>query len=248
MPSNNTLKLNENVSVDCVVFGFDGKELHVLLIDREDEMKNVASAYALPGNLIYDHENLNMAAERVLNELTGLSEIYLEQFGAFGNPDRIKKEEDQPWLKAVRANPDARVVTIAYYALIRMSDFKLNPSSFAKYASWVPLKEIDHLPFDHFEILNQSVEYLRNNTKIRPVGYNLLPEKFTLNEMQKLYEAIFNRKIDNRNFRRKIINLDVLDKLEEKQEGVAHKPATYYQFNVNKYRNYIEKGFFKFEF
>ena len=248
MSSNNTLKLNENVSVDCVVFGFDGKELHVLLIDREDEMKNVASAYALPGNLIYDHENLNMAAERVLNELTGLSEIYLEQFGAFGNPDRIKKEEDQPWLKAVRANPNARVVTIAYYALIRMSDFKLNPSSFAKYASWVPLKEIDHLPFDHFEILNQSVEYLRNNTKIRPVGYNLLPAKFTLNEMQKLYEAIFNRKIDNRNFRRKIINLDVLDKLEEKQEGVAHKPATYYQFNVNKYRNYIEKGFFKFEF
>ena len=248
MSSNNTLKLNENVSVDCVVFGFDGKELHVLLIDREDEIKNVASAYALPGNLIYDHENLNMAAERVLNELTGLSDIYLEQFGAFGNPDRIKKEEDQPWLKAVRANPDARVVTIAYYALIRMSDFKLNPSSFAKYASWVPLKEINHLPFDHFEILNQSVEYLRNNTKIRPVGYNLLPEKFTLNEMQKLYEAIFNRKIDNRNFRRKIINLDVLDKLEEKQAGVAHKPATYYQFNVNKYRNYIEKGFFKFEF
>ncbi len=248
MSSNNELKLNENVSVDCVVFGFDGKELHVLLIDREDEIKNVASAYALPGNLIYDHENLNMAAERVLNELTGLSDIYLEQFGAFGNPDRIKKEEDQPWLKAVRANPDARVVTIAYYALIRMSDFKLNPSSFAKYASWVPLKEIDHLPFDHFEILNQSVEYLRNNTKIRPVGYNLLPKKFTLNEMQKLYEAIFNRKIDNRNFRRKIINLDVLDKLEEKQAGVAHKPATYYQFNVNKYRNYIEKGFFKFEF
>ena len=120
MSSNNTLKLNENVSVDCVVFGFDGKELHVLLIDREDEMKNVASAYALPGNLIYDHENLNMAAERVLNELTGLSDIYLEQFGAFGNPDRIKKEEDQPWLKAVRTNPSARVVTIAYYALIRI--------------------------------------------------------------------------------------------------------------------------------
>ena len=94
------------------------------------------------------------------------------------------------------------------------------------------LKDIDHLPFDHFEILNQSVHYLRNNTKIRPVGYNLLPEKFTLNEMQKLYEAIFSKKIDNRNFRRKIINLEVLNKLDEKQEGVAHKPATYYQFNV----------------
>ena len=129
-----------------------------------------------------------------------------------------------------------------------MSDFILNPSSFAKEATWVPLKEIKHLPFDHFDILNQSVAYLRNNTKIRPVGYNLLPEKFTLNEMQKLYEAIFNKKIDNRNFRRKIINLEVLNKLNEKQEGVAHKPATYYQFNVDKYHSYIEKGFFKFEF
>ena len=248
-PKNSSSKtLNENISVDCVVFGFDGTELHVLLIDREDEMRNVASAYALPGNLIYDQENLNQAAERVLKELTGLSDIYLEQFGAFGDPNRIKKKEDQPWLKAVRTNPDARVVTIAYYALIRMSDFKLNPSSFAKDATWVPLKDIKHLPFDHFMILNQSIDYLRNNTKIRPVGYNLLPEKFTLNEMQKLYEAIFNKKIDNRNFRRKIINLEVLNKLDEKQEGVAHKPATYYKFNVDKYHSYIEKGFFKFEF
>ena len=113
-PKNSSSKnLNENISVDCVVFGFDGTELHVLLIDREDEMRNVASAYALPGNLIYDQENLNQAAERVLKELTGLSDIYLEQFGAFGDPNRIKKKEDQPWLKAVRTNPDARVVTIA---------------------------------------------------------------------------------------------------------------------------------------
>ena len=252
--SNNIMKnkinksLNPNISVDCVIFGFDGKELHVLLIDRENELKNVVSAHALPGNLIYDHENLNMAAERVLKELTGLSNIYLEQFGAFGEPDRIKKKEDQPWLKAVRSNPNARVVTVGYYSLIRMSDYELNPSSFAKYASWIPLKDISNLPFDHFEILNNSIDYLRSNTKIRPVGYNLLPKKFTLNEMQKLYEAIFNKKIDNRNFRRKIINLDILDKLEEKQEGVAHKPANYYQFNVEKYESHIEKGFYKFEF
>ena len=137
---------------------------------------------------------------------------------------------------------------MGYYSLIRMSDYELNPSSFAKYASWIPLKDIINLPFDHFEILNNSIDYLRSNTKIRPVGYNLLPKKFTLNEMQKLYEAIFDKKIDNRNFRRKIINLDILDKLEEKQEGVAHKPANYYQFNVEKYENHIEKGFFKFEF
>ena len=195
--SNNILKnkinnlLNPNVSVDCVIFGFDTKELHVLLIDRENELKNVVSAHALPGNLIYDHENLNMAAERVLKELTGLSNIYLEQFGAFGEPERIKRKEDQPWLKSVRSNPNARVVTIGYYSLIRMSDYELNPSSFAKYASWVPLKDIKNLPFDHLKILNSSINYLRSNTKIRPVGYNLLPKKFTLNQMLKLYYSSF---------------------------------------------------------
>ena len=189
-----------------------------------------------------------MAAERVLKELTGLSVIYLEQFGAFGDPDRIKKKEDQPWLKAVRSIPNARVITVGYYSLIRMSDYELNPSSFAKNAKWMPLNSIKKLPFDHLKILNSSIEYLRSNTKIKPIGFNLLPEKFTLNQMQKLYEAIFDKKIDNRNFRRKIINLNILDKLEEKQSGVAHKPANYYKFNKKRYETYLESGFFKFEF
>ena len=102
--------------MDCVIFGFDGIQLYVLLIDRENQLKNVVSEFALPGNLILDDENLDMAAERVLKELTGLSVIYLEQFGAFGDPDRIKKKEDQPWLKAVRSAPNARVITVGYYS------------------------------------------------------------------------------------------------------------------------------------
>jgi 8-oxo-dGTP diphosphatase len=231
-----------------VIFGFNGNQIYVLLIDRENQLKNVISEYALPGNLILDDENLDMAAERVLKELTGLSVIYLEQFGAFGDPDRIKKKEDQPWLKAVRSIPNARVITVGYYSLIRMSDYELNPSSFAKNAKWMPLSSIKKLPFDHLKILNSSIEYLRSNTKIKPIGFNLLPEKFTLNQMQKLYEAIFDKKIDNRNFRRKIINLNILDKLEEKQSGVAHKPANYYKFNKKRYETYLESGFFKFEF
>ena len=234
--------------MDCVIFGFNGDQIHVLLIDRENQLKNVISEYALPGNLIRDDENLDMAAERVLKELTGLSVIYLEQFGAFGDPDRIKKKEDQPWLKAVRSIPNARVITVGYYSLIRMSDYELNPASFAKNAKWMPLNSIKKLPFDHLKILNNSIEYLRSNTKIKPIGYNLLPEKFTLNQMQKLYEAIFDKKIDNRNFRRKIINLNILDKLGEKQSGVAHKPANYYKFNKERYETYLERGFFKFEF
>ena len=112
----------------------------------------------------------------------------------------------------------------------------------------MPLNSIKKLPFDHLKILNSSIEYLRSNTKIKPIGYNLLPEKFTLNQMQKLYEAIFDKKIDNRNFRRKIINLNILDKLREKQSGVAHKPANYYKFNKERYETYLERGFFKFEF
>jgi hypothetical protein len=112
----------------------------------------------------------------------------------------------------------------------------------------MPLDSVKKLPFDHLKILNSSIKYLRSNTKIKPVGFNLLPEKFTLNQMQKLYEAIFDKKIDNRNFRRKIIKLDILDKLEEKQSGVAHKPANYYKFNKNRYEKYLKSGFFKFEF
>ena len=107
-------------------------------------------------NIISDDENLDMAAERVLKELTGLSDIYLEQFGAFGDPDRIKKKEDQPWLKAVRSVPNARVVTVGYYSLIRMSDYELNPASFAKNAKWMPLNSIKKLPFDHLKILNNT--------------------------------------------------------------------------------------------
>ena len=234
--------------MDCVIFGFDGIQIYVLLIDRENQLKNVVSEFALPGNLILEDENLDMAAERVLKELTGLSVIYLEQFGAFGDPDRIKKKEDQPWLKAVRSIPNARVITVGYYSLIRMSDYELNPSSFAKNAKWMPLNSIKKLPFDHLKILNSSIGYLRSNTKIKPIGFNLLSEKFTLNQMQKLYEAIFDKKIDNRNFRRKIINLNILDKLNEKQSGVAHKPANYYKFNKQRYETYLESGFFKFEF
>ena len=136
-----------------MIFGFNGDQIYVLLIDRENQLKNVISEYALPGNLIRDDENLDMAAERVLKELTGLSVIYLEQFGAFGDPDRIKKKEDQPWLKAVRSIPNARVITVGYYSLIRMSDYELNPSSFAKNAKWMPLNSIKKLPFDHLKIL-----------------------------------------------------------------------------------------------
>ena len=173
-----------------MIFGFNGDQIYVLLIDRENQLKNVISEYALPGNLIRDDENLDMAAERVLKELTGLSIIYLEQFGAFGDPDRIKKE-DQPWLKAVRSIPNARVVTVGYYSLIRMSDYELNPSSFAKNAKWMPLNSIKKLPFDHLKILNNSIEYLRSNTKIKPIGYNLLPEKIHFKPNAKTLRGYF---------------------------------------------------------
>mgnify|MGYP000385914549 FL=1 len=126
------LELNPNVSVDCVIFGFDLEQLTVLLIDRGEIPSGFGPRMALPGNLIYDNENLDMAANRILDELTGLNNIYLEQVGAFGDPDRIHKESDREWLKSIRAEPEARVITVAYYSLVPISKYKPQAASFAK--------------------------------------------------------------------------------------------------------------------
>ena len=241
-------ELNPNVSVDCVIFGFDLEQLTVLLIDRGEISSAFGPRLALPGNLIYDNENLDMAANRVLDELTGLNNIYLEQVGAFGDPDRIHKESDREWLKSIRAEPEARVITVAYFTLVPMSDYKPQASSFAKNADWVPLNEIKELAFDHFEILQAAKEKLKQKIKIQPIGFNLLPEKFTLSQLHRLYESILDKPLDKRNFRRKIQKLDILTSLREKQRGVPHKPSLLYKFNEEKYQELTQTGFDNFGF
>jgi len=242
--------LNPYVSVDCVIFGFEGSKLHLLLIQREkiENGKSVGVEYALPGDLIYDNEDLDMAAMRVLKELTGLKNIFLEQFQSFGNPDRLSSEEDQKWLNKVRSHPEARVVTIAYFSLVNMNEYEPKAASFAASAQWVPIDSVDKLPFDHNEILDKALKRLNQSLQARPVGFNLLPEKFTLAHLQKLYEVILNKNLDKRNFRRKILKIGMLNKLDEKQSGVAHKPASYYSFDTKKYAELLERGFDDFGF
>lgn len=223
--------LNPHVSVDCVIFGFDDEKLNVLLIERQQEGRHIM---ALPGDLISDQENLDQAAERVLSELTHVENIPLKQFGSFGDPERIKKTADLEWLGSVRLQPYARVITVGYYALTLMKNIKPEPSSFAKDVYWHPLYEPIELAFDHNLLLDHALTHLRTTLKSSPVGFELLPKKFTIRQLQKLYESILDKKLDKRNFYKKISASKILIDTGEKEKQVAHKPAKLYRVNPRK--------------
>jgi len=232
------VKLNPNVSVDCIIFGFDFDQLKVLLIERDqiiesDKKRNV---YALPGDLIGDHEDLHHAATRILKKLTGLSNIYLQQFYAFGDPGRVKNEIDQAWLKTIRQYPEARVITVAYYSLIKLEDYRTRASSFARDAIWCSIDDITELAFDHNHIIEKAIVALKQELRREPIGFELLPHKFTLSQMQKVYEAILGNSLDKRNFRKKLLSTDLLIPLDEKQIGVKHKPARLYSFDNQEFQ------------
>lgn len=220
----------QDVSVDCVIFGFNEKSLQVLLIEQEEIEPGIPPFKALPGDLVYDDEDLDDAASRVLKELTGLSGVYLKQFKAFGNPNRVRDLKDQLWLRKFRTRPEARVITIAYYSLINMEEYSLQPASFAKKAEWIPLDKVPKLAFDHNEILEASLTHLREETLKNNISFELLPKKFTLAQLQNLYEVILDRTLDKRNFRKSIKKLEELVPLNEKQKGVYHKPAQLFSF------------------
>lgn len=226
-------KLNPHVSVDCVIFGFDNNDLKVLLIEQFPSENSVSDhgSMALPGNLIKEDEDLDDAAKRVLKELTNLGDLYLEQFATFGNPNRLSKPEDKRWLEATREIPEARVITVAYYSLVRLERYSPTPSGFAKNAAWVNINEVGNLAFDHNIILEKALSILKKDLHKIPAGFELMPEKFTLSQLQRLYEIILNTELDKRNFRRKIIKSGIIKPLKEKQEGVNHKPARFFKFN-----------------
>lgn len=213
-------------SVDNVIFGFDNSDLKILLIQRA--AAPFPGKWALPGDLVYPNEDLDTAAERVLEQLTGLRGVYLEQVKTFG---------------AVNRHPLGRVITIAYYSLIKISDYIVTPASFAQSASWHSVSEVGELAFDHNEILNTCVKRLKLKVRMAPVGFELLPPKFTLTELQQLYEAILVEKLDKRNFRKKILSMKLLLDLNELQEGVAHRPAKLYQFDRDNYEQFVSEGF-----
>tara|TARA_R110002050_G_scaffold221441_1_gene357245 strand:+ start:11042 stop:11752 length:711 start_codon:yes stop_codon:yes gene_type:complete len=225
-----------DVSVDCVVFGFDDSQLKVLLIEQEKApgSSHEGKRYALPGDLVFLSEGLDSAARRVLNELTSLDNVYLEQFHTFGDPDRVRGLKDVEWLRNFRKNPDTRVITTGYYSLVKMEDYNPKAASFASDIAWWDVNDLPDLAFDHNHILSKGLKALREQFRHHHIGFELLPKKFTLSQLQELNEIVLGEKLDKRNFRRKITKLKAIIPLDEKQIGVLHKPAQLFEYDVSK--------------
>ena len=225
-----------DISVDVVVFGFDGNTLKVLLIKQAPPTETFPEEklqMAVPGDLIYGKDSLDDAANRILKDCTALEDIYLKQFHTFSDPSRVQGLKDQEWLRSFRANPERRVITVSYYSLIKLVDYvpQPDPKSHASQAEWVDVYDIPSLAFDHNNIVTEGLKKLREELNTKHIGFELLPEKFTLSQLQKLYEIILDKKFDKRNFRKNIKKLDHIIPLDEKQTGVLHKPAQLFTYD-----------------
>ena len=210
------------------------KKLKVLTIEKKVNpfsKKGIKKTQiAIPGDLIETEEDIDLAASRVLFSLTKLNNLYLKQFKTFGQPDRVQQEKDKEWLINFRSDPNERVITIAYASIVRMEDYNPKASYFADDVKWIDIEELPEMAFDHNEIVNDAIDFLRKEIN-HEVTSELLPRKFTLSQLQELYEIILDEKLDKRNFRKQIISKGILEKTNEKQKGVSHKPAELYKFN-----------------
>jgi len=213
------------LSVDCVVFGLDEASLKVLLIQRD--LEPYRGGWALPGGFVHVDEDVDRAAMRELREETGLDRVFLEQLYTFG---------------AVGRDPRERVVTVAYYALVKLLDHRIQAATDARNAAWFAVDELPTLAFDHAGIVAVALARLRGKVRYQPIGFELLPPKFTLSQLQHLYEVVLERPLDKRNFRKKVLALDILEELDEVQQDVAHRAARLYRFDERKYRKRKREG------
>ncbi|MCC5946002.1 MAG: NUDIX hydrolase [Bernardetiaceae bacterium] len=216
------------LTVDCVIFAWDkaSEAIKVMLIERAHEP--FANHWAFPGGFVDMDETVDTAAARELEEETGIKNVFMEQLYTFSSVDR---------------DPRGRVVSVAYYALINMQKHPAKAASDAKSVKWFGLSEIPALAFDHQQILDMAYERLKSKVRYQPIGFELLPRKFPLSELQLLYEQILNTKLDKRNFRRKILKTGLLKPLEEFQTRVAHRAARLYTFDDKKYKALTREGF-----
>ncbi len=229
------INLNPYLSVDCVVFGYNSQTLKVLLLKRKRKSTE-RKFLKLPGSLVPHNEDLDLSAIRVLKELTGMQNIFLKQFHAFGALDRISGDGDRMWIENTYQVKTERIVSVAYYSLVKIEESNPTSSNLNETANWYNIDDITTLAFDHETILETGLKAIRQELFLNPIiGFKLLPEKFTIRQLQKLYEIILNTKLDNRNFRKKILQAKYIKPLGEKQTGVAHKPALLYSFEEEEY-------------
>lgn len=232
-----------SVSVDCVIFGFHENQLKVLLLKHRH-----LNMWALPGGFIYKDEPADAAAYRVLKQRTGLNEIFLQQFHVFGEPWRSDKDFHIRDLKkdGILVNKEhwilQRFVTIGYYALVEFSKVSPAPDTVSEKCEWWDIHKVPALILDHRKILDRGLATLRMQLNYQPVGYNLLPGIFTMPELQKLYETILDKKLDRRNFQRKILGFRILQRLTETKKGVPHKSPYLYSFDLKKYNDALNEG------
>ena len=214
------------LTVDCVVFGLDENDLKVLLIQRK--LVPFQHAWALPGGFVRVDETLDQAAQRELQEEAGVTEVYLEQLYTFGDLDR---------------DPRERIVTVAYYALAKLSDHRIRAATDAMGVGWFSLDDLPKLAFDHVEIVTRAHERLRGKVRYAPIGFELLPPRFSLTQLQRLYEIVLGSALDKRNFRKKILAMDLLVETDELEQGVRHRAARLYRFDRRKYDRLAKQGF-----
>ncbi|MBC9796355.1 NUDIX hydrolase [Sinomicrobium weinanense] len=213
------------VAVDCIIFGFDEEDLKLLLIKRAFEPEK--GKWSLMGGFLKKNETLDVAANRVLSNLTGLNDVYMEQLYGFSKVDR---------------DPVERTISVAYYALINIKDH--NPKLLDEHsAQWFSISDVPDLIFDHSEMLSKALERLRRRTSTNPVGFELLPKKFTMRQLQKLYEVILGEELDKRNFQKKIKQMNVLVKLKEKDMTSSRKGSFLYEFDKKRYEEKVSDGF-----
>ena len=221
-----------HVSVDCVIFGFHENQLKVLLLKWKE------GPWCLPGGFVKHKESVDDSAIRTLKERTGLDNIYLQQFHTFGDPKREKGKkiaDAKSWI-------NKRFISIGYYSLLEFSSVNPRPDILSNDCRWWDIHKIPELIYDHKKIMDKALEVLRLDLNDHPVGYNLLPEKFTMPDLQKLYETILGEELDRRNFQKRILALDILERLAERKTGGAHKAPFLYRFDKKKYAKALKQG------
>lgn len=215
------------VAVDSIIFGFNEDDIELKLLVLKRNFEPAKGEWSLMGGFVDPAESLDDAAQRIVEKLTGIEDVYMEQLFAFSDPDR---------------DPGGRIVSVSYFSLVKIKEY--DRELVRKHgASWIPLSELPDLVFDHNEMVEKALRKLRIRARTQPIGFELLPEKFTIPQLQRLYEAIYQKPFDKRNFRRKVLTMGLLDRLDEKEKRTSKKGAFYYKFNTEKYEELLQKGF-----